>query len=146
VNEDILQAIVVYLRAAMDEDLGGIGFLGVWADYAPSVPDGVPYAIVHDGPETYTEESSSGGTNIISDGLVQVSFIAATKAEVRYLARRCVRLLIDTVVTLEADDGEIIYLRPLRTDSTMITEIGPGIPTAFKRVVTIRYRQQWTSP
>jgi hypothetical protein len=152
-STDIIAAIVAYLQAVLASTLQVDGTTstgsinpGVFADYARDTIDGVPYIVVHDGPETYTFASDSGGCTVISDGVCQIAVIAPSKELARSIAIQVNRLVVDTVVELFCADGNVIHLRPIRTDSVPMSEIGPGVPITFKRVVTVEYRQQWSTP
>jgi hypothetical protein len=142
--EDILMAVVNYLTQIMSTSLNA-----VVADYL-SAPT-APYAVVHDGPETYTDASGNDGSNgpiliVYADGVLFVEFVAPTKVAARRLARQCVRILVDTFTTLECQDGTILSLFPVKADSVPMTDIGVATPGAFKRFVTISYRQEFPSP
>jgi hypothetical protein len=152
-SPDIIASVVAYLQSALAGTLqvggttsGGSINAGVFADYARDTIDGVPYIVVHDGPETYVFASDAGGCTVISDGLLQIAVIAPTKELARSIAIQVNRLVVDTVVDLFCADGTVIHLRPVRTDSVLMSDTGIAIPTAFKRVVTIEYRQQWSTP
>lgn len=149
-NPDIISAVVAYLRGAMGGSLFATATnQGVWSTYAPDVPVNQPYCVVRAGPETYIFESNdpaTGHTNaIITDGFLHVGFVAPLEEQVWALSRQCVLVLNDTQAEFFAADGAIIYLRPVRSDSVPLTDSGPSIPTAFKRVVTVEYRQQFQS-
>jgi hypothetical protein len=143
---DYIAAIVAFLAEAMSTLVSAVG-----ADYVSAQPPGASYAVVHEGPEIYSEQSANDGENnpiisVIADGNVFVEFVSPTKAQARYLARQCVRILIDSTTTLACQDGNILYLRPLRGETVQITDIGAGTPGIFKRVVTVEYQQQFLNP
>lgn len=141
---DVIGAIVTYLSGALLPTVQN-----VYADYAPSVA--LPYALVHDGPESYDFSSANDGSNqptemVTADGIVQVEFVAETKAQARALARLLVRILVDTITQINCADGSTLELRPMRAESVPMTDVGAGTPTAFKRFVAVHYKQQFLSP
>lgn len=144
---DILDAIVAFLNSAMGQQLQGVGVQGVWADYAPDVTPGLPYAVVFDGPETYDFTSDDGSTghltSCIADGTVLIAFIAPSKAQVRLLARTCVVIISSYDSYITTNDGTLLQLSPIRTDSIPLTDSGPAVPSVFKRAVTVEYKQQF---
>lgn len=147
---DIISAVIAYLQGAMGVSLfASSSNQGAWSTYAPDVPDGVPYCIVRAGPETYeftSNDLSTGHSNsVITDGILHVAFVAPGEEQVWALARQCVRVLNDTQAEFNAADGNVEYLRPVRSDSVFLTDSGPAVPTVFKRVVTVEYRQQFAS-
>ena len=143
---DIIAAIVAYLAEAMSAQLSA-----VYADYVPGQPAGSAYAVVHEGPETFTEAGAQDGSNgpikeVIPTGTVFVEFIAPTKLQTRQLVRSCVGILIDSAITLEPADGPVLALWPVRAESVRMTDVGAGTPTEFKRVLTVGYTQEFFSP
>ncbi len=146
-NADIVEATIDYLSQAMADSLGVTATnLGVYSDFAPGVPE--PYAVVVDPDESYSFESSGladGGypTAVITNGVLSVVFVASSKVEVRALVRLCARLLCDTVVELHPDDGPVLELRPTHSQSIPVADVGPGVPTVFKRVLFVQYRQEY---
>lgn len=150
---DIIGAIVAYLQGAMGQSLlSANGSPQVYTDFAPQTnPDGSPvsqpYAVVTEGPETYEAQSDDPGTGFylsnIAAGTAMVSFVATTKAQARALARAGVRLMSDPRAELSAADGRVLTLLPLRAETVPITAAGVQQPTAFARVVTVNYKQQF---
>lgn len=152
-NSDIIAAVVAYLQGAMSGDLGATADTPqVWADAAPPKnPDGsatgYPYAIVTGIQETYAYQSTDPETghwlDCIADGLLQVAFYAATKANARCLGRQAVRLLSDSQALLATGDGTVIAMLPVRAISTVISQEGVGQPDIFLRIVTFQYKQEF---
>jgi hypothetical protein len=149
-SADIVEATKDYLSHAM---AGSLGITptnpGIFSDFAAEV--GLPYAVVLDPDEHYTEESSGVGDSndggqplaVIAQGMLQIVFVASSKVQVRLLARQCIRLMSDSVVELFPRDGRLIELKPIRTQSVPVPDVGPGLPVVFKRVAVISYIQEF---
>lgn len=142
--EDILMAIEQYLSEIMGTSLNT-----VMVDYIGQ--PNPPYAIIHDGPETYTDVSGHDpdglpAIDVLADGVIFVEVVAPSKVEARRLVRMLVRIMIDTFVTLQCKDGNVIHLRPIKADSVPMTDIGVATPGAFKRFVAVGYKQEFLSP
>lgn len=153
-NQDIIAAIANYVAAVMGRSLpSATGFPQVYCDYAPGTnPDGsataAPYAIVHDGPESYRYQSNDPATGAYTmataDGLAMVQFVGRTKAEARALGRDAVRKISRDVVELLTSDGTVIHLSPQRGDSPPVPEVGIAGQYPFSRVITVRYEEQFS--
>jgi hypothetical protein len=139
--------VVAFLNTTMGSQLQGAGNQGAWADYAPDVTPGLPYAVVFDGPETYdfsSDDYTTGHyTSCIADGSIIIAFVAPTKAVVRLLARVCVLTIANYVSNIVTADGTLLELTPMRTESIPLTDSGPAVPTVFKRAVMCNYKEQF---
>lgn len=148
---DILAALAAYLQGVMGLSLlSSSGYPQVYSDFAPQGnPDGSPvaqpYAVVTDGPESYTASSgvNPGMVDVIADGVLQVAFYCTTKAEARSLGITAVRLLTDTRVYLGTGDARFMTLLPTQAVSVPLVTEGVQQPTAFARVVTVNYKQEF---
>ncbi len=156
-NPNIITAIVTYLQAAMVSDLHvSPTNQGVWAYYARTTIDGVPYAVVQRGPEMYSDSQAGGdqwadgsgsGELVEATGIVIVIFIAPTVEQVEELADRCVNVCRDSVAgDLICSNGQTTYMRPARADSEPMSDIGPAVPGTFRRSVQIQYKRQFYAP
>jgi hypothetical protein len=153
-NPDILAAVVAYLQQVMGLSLASsTGFRQVYADFAPEQngdgsPVSQPYAVVSDGPESYQIVSSSTTTagyqvDVIADGTLSVAFYATSKLAARALGIQAVRALSDTVEMLAAADGRVLTILPVAAQSVPIMTAGVAQPTAFARIVTFNYKQEF---
>jgi hypothetical protein len=154
---NIIAAIADYLQHAMGGDFQVSSTnQGVWAYYARETVDGVPYAVVQHGLETYTDSQAGGdsfadgagaGELVEAQGTVLVIIIAPQSDLAESLARKCVWLCRDSVAgDFPLVDAEITYMRPSRAMSDPMTDIGPAIPGVFRRTVEILYKQQFYEP
>lgn len=151
---DIVAAVVAALQGVMGGDLASAtGFPQVYVDYDPSQnPDGspvaYPYAVVADGPEQYTYQSTDPETghwvDALADGSVQVAFYATTKTQARALARAAALRLSDSQIgELASGDGRNLTIFAPRSDPIPLTQSGTGQPTVFARAVTFLYKQEF---
>jgi hypothetical protein len=129
---------------------------GVWANYARTTVDGVPYVVVQHGPVVYDDSQAGGDQNwddtgsgelVQATGDVLVIVIAPTAELAQSLAHQVVLLCRDSVAGgLPCADGQVEYMRPAGAVSEPMSDIGPAIPGVFRRQVTIRYKQQFYAP
>lgn len=151
---DIIAAIAAYLQQAMAASLASAtGAAQVYGDYAPEVnPDGSPvappYAVVTDGPETYTFEAQDPATGHwlhgFADGTAQVIFYAASFAAARALARQAASVLSDSQIDVATGDVlATLTLFGARSDPVLPAQPGIGQPTMYARAVTFQYKQEF---
>lgn len=152
---DILAAIAEYTANVFGPVLASAtGYPQVYVDYLPSAnPDGSPvvppYAMVTEGPETYSaqsedHESTGYWLSNIADGIAFIHFFAPSKSEARALCRQGVRLLSDTRAEPDNADDRPITLLPLRSEAVM--QAGPGVVgegQVYQRVLTVGYKDQF---
>jgi hypothetical protein len=141
-NRDIIAAIANYVASVMGQSLSSA---------TETNPDGsftaAPYAIVHDGPETYRYQSNDPETGCytmaIADGIAMVQFIGRSKAEARALGRDAVKKISRNVVELLTSDGTVIHLSPQRGESPPVPKVGIEGQYPFSRVINVRYEEQF---
>jgi hypothetical protein len=141
IYQDIIAAVAAFLNDAMAGplDVTDASPEKAFTDYAHQVA--LPYAIVHDGPESYAYQSDD---SFIADGALQVSLHAASKSAARRLGRECIRVMSDPNATLPHFlDGTCLEMRPGGSQSVPHTETGPDQPAEFIRVVMWHYRAQY---
>lgn len=147
-NPDIVAAAIAYIQQSMSGSLGVTPTNpAVWEKYSPGIS--LPYCVVTRGPdETYKYMSNDPALagyydSYTTDGILFVSFVATTDAQLQSLVRQCLAMLVDTKATLIPVDGPVLYLRPESSHDIPMTDVGPGSPTQFKRTMVVRYAQEF---